>query len=483
MWGNGKPRTKERSLLSWRATNEREGCGNVLRGGYSVPITSSVLDYQDVAIPEDSVIYCFDKDTEILTADGWKNVGEVKMGELCLSREPNTGKLEYVDVVRLISYHHKGGMYKYVGKNVDLCVTPNHRLFVNASHGRSKLRLDEFHAAFEIFNVTSDNRFISAGGKWLGDDTKMVDICGKSFDKGDFAYLLGVFLADGSVNIQGIITISQHKTKIINKILDILQKLGIEHSVYDIKRSNYAKCFYISRKYLPFFKQFYIKENRRIPKEIKNWDKQYLNRLLEGLLDGDGDGSIERRRIICGAKGLIDDIQEICYKVGLSANVRKRKPHKSFLKSENRWINATKPVYILSINHKPYLSIRKDNQKIIDYDDVVNCVTLSKWHTVLVRRNGKPIWCGQCDIPYEGTNVYNKAEVFDYERFYDWCGRQVEPVFISSYQMPEDRFDCIEEFVHRSTLCATANNQVTERIFVPKHQSERGNKRVQLSLF
>lgn len=88
-----------------------------------------------------------------------------------------------------------------------------------------------------------------------------------------------------------------------------------------------------------------------------------------------------------------------------------------------------------------------------------------------------------CDIPYFGTNVYNKAEGFDYERFYDWCGRQVEPVFISSYQMPKDRFDCIEEFVHRSTLCATANNQVTERLFVPKHQSERGNKSVQLSLF
>lgn len=88
-----------------------------------------------------------------------------------------------------------------------------------------------------------------------------------------------------------------------------------------------------------------------------------------------------------------------------------------------------------------------------------------------------------CDIPYLNSNVYNKAEHFDYERFYEWCGRQAEPVFISSYQMPEDRFDCIEEFVHRSTLCATANNQVTERIFVPKHQSERGNKKVQLSLF
>lgn len=88
-----------------------------------------------------------------------------------------------------------------------------------------------------------------------------------------------------------------------------------------------------------------------------------------------------------------------------------------------------------------------------------------------------------CDIPYESTNKYNKAEDFDYERFYTWAESQTEPVFISSYQMPTDRFDCIEEFTHRSTLCATANNAVTERIFVPKHQTERGNICQQLTLF
>lgn len=88
-----------------------------------------------------------------------------------------------------------------------------------------------------------------------------------------------------------------------------------------------------------------------------------------------------------------------------------------------------------------------------------------------------------CDIPYKDTNVYNKADSFDYERFYQWCERQTQPVFISSYQMPTDRFDCIEEFTHRSTLSATANNLVTERIYVPKHQTERGNVCRQLSLF
>lgn len=89
-----------------------------------------------------------------------------------------------------------------------------------------------------------------------------------------------------------------------------------------------------------------------------------------------------------------------------------------------------------------------------------------------------------CDIPYENTNGYDKKKSgFDHERFYQWAEHQTEPVFISSYQMPADRFDCIVEFNHRSTMCAAANNLVTERIFVPKHQKERGYITKEWSLF
>ena len=76
-----------------------------------------------------------------------------------------------------------------------------------------------------------------------------------------------------------------------------------------------------------------------------------------------------------------------------------------------------------------------------------------------------------CDIPYEGTDGYNGID-FDFERFYSWCEKQTEPVFISSYKMPEDRFVCIATFEHRSTLSATANNKVLEKVFIPKHQSK-----------
>lgn len=49
--------------------------------------------------------------------------------------------------------------------------------------------------------------------------------------------------------------------------------------------------------------------------------------------------------------------------------------------------------------------------------------------------------------------------------------------------MPEDRFVCITEFDHRCSFAQKVNNKVTERIFIPKHQKERGNILSQPSLY
>ena len=423
--------------------------------------------YDEIEIKDDSVIYCFDKETEILTKNGWKNIGDCTLDDYCLSREPNTSKLEWVKVVNLISYHYNGKMYKYNGKNIDLCVTPNHRMFVSKSHTRKYIYNDEFIKAEDLYKTPSTSRFISSGGIWNNkDDCEFVEICGNKFDKLKFARLFGIFLTDGSVNNQGAITISQSKPKICELIENLLTDLNIPYSRHIMR--NKCKSYYICRKYLPFFKQFYLKENRRIPKDILNWDVKYLKELLNGMLDGDSDS--ERRKIVIGSKTLTDDIQEICYKCGYSSCYKKVDGKKSWLESENRYINANKPYYLVSVNNKRYLNVIKNNQKYIDYDDVVNCVTLEKWHTVLVRRNGKCVWCGQCDIPYKSTNKYEISKDFDYEKFYSWCERQTELCFISEYSMPKDRFTCIAEIEHRSIICANENQSVIERVFLPNHQ-------------
>lgn len=89
-----------------------------------------------------------------------------------------------------------------------------------------------------------------------------------------------------------------------------------------------------------------------------------------------------------------------------------------------------------------------------------------------------------CDIPYKGKGEYQKHKNigFDYERFYDWVERQSQPIFISEYQMPEDRFVCIAEIQRTETFSASNNSKkLAERIFVPKHQQIKMTK--QLTLF
>ena len=90
-----------------------------------------------------------------------------------------------------------------------------------------------------------------------------------------------------------------------------------------------------------------------------------------------------------------------------------------------------------------------------------------------------------CDIPYKDTDGYEKKtnkSSFDYDYFYDWCENQTEPVFISEYTMPDNRFKCIMEIEKTSTYCATNNNKKTvEKLFIPRCQEDVSIK--QLSLF
>lgn len=90
-----------------------------------------------------------------------------------------------------------------------------------------------------------------------------------------------------------------------------------------------------------------------------------------------------------------------------------------------------------------------------------------------------------CDIPYKDTEGYerktNKSS-FDYDSFYNWCEKQTEPVFISEYTMPDNRFKCIMDIEKTSSYCATNNNKKTvEKLFIPICQEDVSIK--QLSLF
>ena len=415
--------------------------------------------YDEYEYKDGDIVYCFDDETELLTKRGWVNVANIKKDDELLSREPNTARLEYIKNTKKIAINYTGYMYSYEGKNISINVSENHKLFISRKIGRKKERQDTTITADKAY--TSSFQFISAGGIWKGTPEKTIKILGQEFDKIKFARLLGIFLTDGSINKQDNIFIYQTKESIRNTIKNLLIDLNIEFT-------EHKRYFYLSRKYKGYFKQFYLKEKRKIPQDFKDSNVEVLKSLLEGIIDGDGDNS--RRRIYIGSKSLVDDIQEIIYKIGLSSCFYIKEPKQSFLKDENRYIKALKPYFVVSINNKKYLNHIHKNEKRNFYAGKLYCCCLEKWHTVLMRRHGKIIWINQCDSPYENTAKYSE-DGFNHKEFYDWVASRPYKVYFSSYEISDKRFYKVWSEKKRKLMCGACIDKVTEYLYC--NQPER----------
>lgn len=425
-------------------------------------------NYWELGPVKNAVIYCFDKNTEILTKDGWKLFKDVNIAsDTFLSREPNTKELNYLKADYYTHYHYTGKMLEYKGRQLDFCVTPDHKIFYMKKHGRAKKKNEGFMIAKDFSEKCNNCYLIKAGGNWSGTNSENFDLCGQPVNFIQFSRLLGIFLIDGSINNQDSITIIQKKPNIQNIIENLLNELKIEHSIYNNK--NGSKTYYIHRKYVPFFKQFYLKEHRHIPTEFKNASKEAIQNLIEGILDGDSDQ--ERRKIWLSSKTLVDDIQECLYKIGKASNYSIREPRKSYCALEDRCIQGTMPQYTISILETEYPTCSSENITWVDYDDEVYCVTLEKWHTVLIRRNGKTVWMGQCDPPYQGTKAYGYANQpkMDYDHFWNWVRELSKDnfVFVSEQSAPPDFEPVWEQDVVRTTNKKN-DFKAVERLYVLK---------------
>ena len=74
-----------------------------------------------------------------------------------------------------------------------------------------------------------------------------------------------------------------------------------------------------------------------------------------------------------------------------------------------------------------------------------------------------------CDPPYKSTEERYGRE-FDFEDFYAWCEHQANPVFISEYTMPEDRFVPVAAFTVTRKMDTKKSSICHEKIWRPRTQ-------------
>lgn len=74
-----------------------------------------------------------------------------------------------------------------------------------------------------------------------------------------------------------------------------------------------------------------------------------------------------------------------------------------------------------------------------------------------------------CDPPYKSTEERYGRE-FDFAAFYSWCEHQANPVFISEYTMPEDRFVPVAAFTVTRKMDTRKSSICPEKIWRPRCQ-------------
>ena len=354
---------------------------------------------------------CYDDQTEVLVRRGWIPWSAATMDDEFATLQPDTNMLEYQRPTRLICYRHSGPMYHVANRGLDLCVTPDHRMWVR--------RRDT--TAFEIMTASEvdgrEVRYQSGDIGWAGNDPTTITLPGftrtqgprtvepMDIDAGVWATFLGWYISEGSCDYRRgnyRIRITQNPGPVRDRMREVLAKLPV--TVNETKAGFTFANQQIWNHVEPLGKSW----EKRVPDDAKNWSPRLLQLLLDALLEGDGDCN---GVYYTSSHQLADDVMEIALKAGHSATMGLATSAGSTSTIKGREVRAVHDQWKINTHRKllhpgynpnDYRGVHGDRidgsrfspiSEWVDYDGEVFCAEVPN-HLLIVRRNGKPVVSG-----------------------------------------------------------------------------------------
>ena len=395
-------------------TDQREYFANILRSAHG-----SVLEHANYsfALRNVSRVFCYDADTEVLTDEGWKRWPEVDGSETFATVNPDTDCLEYQQATEHFVGDYDGPMYRVRSEQVDLLVTPNHRMWSKAHDTQANKRGEEPYRIRLASEIAGKRVAYQKTARWSGQETGTVSIpgtkrmwtrsdtgtkttrhyLGSDFPLVEFARFLGHWLAEGSLNAHQI-CIAQNRGPKLDAIAENIRQMGLSAYVTQsghgavrtqqlALRDSLAACGGRAHE-------------KRVPRFVHDWGPGVLRVFLEAYVDGDGsrrqDGN---HTVIYTTSALMaDDLQVLAIKAGWSANIRidDRTGLERVMATGQRFRNA-RPCYIVSLvktrTHPLVNHNGAKNDSWEHYTGKVYCVKVPNG-LLFVRRNGKPVVSG-----------------------------------------------------------------------------------------
>ncbi len=376
-----------------------------------------------------SRVFCYSRDTEVLTNKGWRRFDSIDGTEEFATLDPHTFSIQYLPAMDYIVKDHAGEMTRISSSMVDLLVTPNHRMFIFDYDKRSsstrtwkiqeagglkgrrfRLKTDGYWQASDIPKMVIDAQVISAvrtdTGTRYERDHQSLEL---PFDS--YASFLGYFDAEGHIahgeDSSYRITISQNlDSPHLGHILEAIKGMGFDPSVYKVGQGKEAAIIVHSYQLYKHLEKFGTgAKEKRAPTEIKNASSRQIRLYLDSYIRGDGNVHENGHEVIyTSSRGMADDLQELALKAGMSASIRldDRVGEKHYNEKCGGWVGQTSPNYIVSfrqgvslqpmINQQP--NAERNQVSSETYTGRVYCVSVPPNELLYVRRNGKPVWCG-----------------------------------------------------------------------------------------
>lgn len=325
---------------------------------------------------------CYSEDTEVLTDKGWVLLTNIKKSHLIPTLNENN-KIEYFHPVKIIKDHYCGKMFHFENQKMDLLVTPNHKMIDDSSGTRRFLPADSA--------VAWNKRNCPVSGTWLEEkkaplvfhlSTEWIGKKGINYGKISFDLwleLLGVYLSEGCISSGHRIIFTHGNNRKKKKLLkQLFSKLPFHISDSDHQ-------FTISSNQLenalrPFGK---CSRDKKITREILNLSPDKLKIVFKGIML---DGAIDGRCLYTVSEELANNTQEMAIKLGKAASIV------SYYHKSNPWSNSLQ----YRVNIRPAEKARYHFPKETNYNGLICCVEMPKNHTIMVRRKGKAVFCGNC---------------------------------------------------------------------------------------
>jgi hypothetical protein len=320
---------------------------------------------------------------DVLTADGWKTIQNVGIGEMVYSVNKN-GVMELKEVLDVYLSPYKGEMVRVNKKGLYMSMTPDHRVVYqtrerNGEDRRYEITPWDKHTSKSLDLARAPRSYMAGTGY-------PSPIEGWSDDL--YISYLGLFLAEGCTNAtvrrsNYKVVVTQCKRPNQDIVKELMEKLPVNYSL------SANGDFQITEKSLwEHFSQFGKANDKFVPREVLNSATQeQLKLLLQWMVFGDGhvrNGSIQ---YVTVSKQLADDVAEIGLKLGYKVSIS----HKALSNSNHR---DRYTVYLTS-HKQPVNRIEKEGPRndtsVENFDGWVYCIKVADNENFVLRQRGT-VW-------------------------------------------------------------------------------------------